>query len=222
MDGIRGSVGAPLSFRQQTWSLICRVVRFEHCTKHILQKLLGYVCFIFQYRRELYALQHHIYKFVNSMPSKGRRQIPFFILDELRSIGLHLAFSFWDMRRQLSQSLLSTDATPTSGGAARAPINHSVAEELWKRSEVRGESVRLDQTELLDVLANWEEPKEPSAWASVLGRSLEWNATSSYTFRQTSHINLQEGRALKNEVKKLAMDSSAWGIAFSCVSMIQE
>ena len=118
VSGVEGHVGAPLKFRQETWSLICRVVKFGFCSKKILQKILGYICFIFQYRRELYSLQHHIYKFVQGLPTSGWRPIPGFILDELRSIGLHLAFAVWDMRRPLSETLVSTDATPSSGGGS--------------------------------------------------------------------------------------------------------
>ena len=211
IHGIRGTAGAPLLFRQQIWLLLCRVVKLEFCTKHILQKLLGYLCFAFQYRRELYSLQHHIYKFLQKMPNSGWRSLPGFIVDELRSMGLHLAFAFWDMRHQISPSILSTDATPTSGGAARTEVSDPLAAELWRRSEVRGSAVRLDESDLHRMLSEWEAPSEPSAWASVLGRTLHWRPTSSYTFRQTSHINLQEARAVKNEVKKLALEEESWG-----------
>ena len=87
-------------------------------------------------------------------------------------MGLHLAFAFWDMRHQIAPSLLSTDATPTSGGAARTEVSDSLAAELWRRSEVRGSAVRLDESDLHRMLNEWEAPSEPSAWASVLGRTL--------------------------------------------------
>lgn len=205
VSGVEGHVGAPLKFRQETWSLICRVVKFGFCSKKILQKILGYVCFIFQYRRELYSLQHHIYKFVQGLPTSGWRPIPGFILDELRSIGLHLAFAFWDMRRPLSETLVSTDATPSSGGAARAVVSEALAEELWRCSEVRGENTRLDETDFSRMLDEWSCPKEPSTCASVVGKCLVWQPVSSYAFRSTSHINLQEGRAVKNEVKRMVL-----------------
>ena len=211
IQGVKGTAGAPKHFRQQVWVLLCRVVKLEHCTKNILQKILGYVCFIFQYRRELYSLQHHIYKFLQKMPSKGWRFLPGFIVDELRSMGLRLAFAFWDMRHKISPSLLCTDATPTSGGAARTEVSDELATELWHCGELRGAAVRLDESELHRMLDEWDAPKEPSVWASTVGKTLNWRVTSSYSFRQTSHINLQEARAVKNEVKKLSREENSWG-----------
>lgn len=41
IDGVQGVVGAPLLFRQQTWSLIQQVVLLGWCNKKILQKNLG-------------------------------------------------------------------------------------------------------------------------------------------------------------------------------------
>ena len=51
------------------------------------------------------------------------------------------------MRRYLSESVLATDATPTSGGAVRAEAPEALVQELWRLSEVRGVPVRLDQTD---------------------------------------------------------------------------
>lgn len=215
--GVRGTVGAPLDFCRQTWKLLQRVVRFGYCTKKILQKLLGYCCFIFQFRRELYALQHHIYKYVDKMPKKGWRRLPVFICDELRSLAFHIPFAKWDMRKQLSSSLLATDATPTSAGAARADVTEELSRELWQQSEVRGSAVRLD-SQVIDDLLDWDTPREPSLLASVLGLSLLWRATSSYNFRQTSHINLQEARALKNEIVKQSSDPGQTGRIQMCLN----
>lgn len=218
VKGVEGTVGAPKVFRQQTWILLGKVVKLGFCTRNILQKLLGYVCFIFQFRREMYSLQHHIYKFVQGMPNHGWRRLPGFVIDELRSIGLHLPFCIWDMRRELHTSLLSTDATPTSAGAARAEVPSELASELWKLSEVKGAAVRLDESDWERMQREWSAPKEPSAWASCLGKCLEWRAVNGYSFRQTSHINLQEGRALKNEIKRLARDETSFGKIQLCLN----
>ena len=201
--GVEGKIGAPMEMRQQVWTLIFRVVALGRCAKKILQKILGYVCFIFQYRREMYSLMHHIYKFVDRMSSKQWVRLPGFIRDELRSIAIHVPWAFWNMRKPLGQTLLSTDATPTTGGAAVTEVSNSLAKELWLRSEVKGEAVRLDEDVFTEGLS-WKEPAEPSVFASVLGHSLKWKSTASYHFRQTSHINLQECRALRREITRLA------------------
>ena len=47
-------------------------------------------------------------------------------------------------------------------------------------------------------------PKETSVIASTVAESMDWQVTGSYAFRETSHVNLQEVRALRREVRRLA------------------
>ena len=54
-------------------------------------------------------------------------------------------------------------------------------------------------------------PTEPSKFASALCECLRWRVVSSYTFRQTSHINLQELRAFKRELCRVASQFSQRG-----------
>ena len=106
----------------------------------------------------------------------------------------------------LFQHLLATDATPTAGGATRAEIPEKLAKELFRRSEVRGHAVRLDGSEEdrvpISSVAHNQQIDE-------MAESLNWTVESSYSFRQTSHINLQELRALKREVEMLARQADA-------------
>ena len=44
IDGILGTVGAPLEMHRQVWSLISKTVYAGTATKEILQKLLGFTC----------------------------------------------------------------------------------------------------------------------------------------------------------------------------------
>ena len=208
VDGIGGSVGASLEVRRQIWTVLIQVIMSGVATKNLLQRVLGYVCFAFQYRRELYALQHHIYKYVDSMPEKKVCRLPSFVVDELRSILLHLPFAKWMMRRTFQSTVLATDATPTSGGATRARVGPELSRELWQRCEIRGEAVRLDRSDSAIELEAGKPPKEPSQFASMVAECLDWYSTASYVFKETSHINLQELRALRRELYKLASDRS--------------
>ena len=208
VDGIGGSVGASLEVRRQIWTVLVPVIQIGAATKHLLQRVLGYVCFAFQYRRELYALQHHIYKYVDSMEERKVYRLPSFVLDELRSILLHLPFAKWQMRRHFQSTVLATDATPTSGGATRARVGPELSRELWQRCEIRGEAVRLDRSGSAMELEAGKPPKEPSQFASLVAECLDWYSTASYVFKETSHINLQELRALRRELYKLASDKS--------------
>ena len=57
---------------------------------------------------------------------------------------LNLRFCSWKMRRGFSETLLATDATPSSGGATRAPLPSALARELWKLCEVIEPMICLD------------------------------------------------------------------------------
>ena len=161
---------------------------------------------------------HHIFKFVDGMADDSVMRIPSHILDEIRSIQVHFPFAKWNMRRWLDQSILATDATPTSAGATRALASARLAQELWKRSEIRGEAVRLDRSDGGVELGGPEEPKEPSRFGSAIAECLPWTVTASYTFRQTSHINLQECRALKKEIIRASADPSKKGSVQICLN----
>ena len=102
VDGILGKVGAPLHVRQQVWMLIFKIVSGGFCSKDVLRKVLGYLSYIFQYRRELYCLHHHIYKYVSEMPEGRWVKLPNYVADELRSCALHLPFAVWHMRTPLA------------------------------------------------------------------------------------------------------------------------
>ncbi|CAE7366038.1 unnamed protein product, partial [Symbiodinium microadriaticum] len=203
IDGVRGTVGAPLEMRRQVWSLISKTVQSGTASKEILQKLLGFIAFIFQYRREMFSLIHHLYMFVEKLKPGRKVWLPAFVLDELRSVALHLPMAQWCMRKRLHESLLATDATPTSGGAVRATVSPSLLRELWRRSELRGSPVRLDRD---NMNIAGEAPLESSRFAAAISESLPWEVVGCFTFRKTSHINLQEARALRREIVKFTGD----------------
>lgn len=172
IDGIQGRAGAPLHVRRQLWLLLMKTIKVGYSSKELLQRILGYICFAFQYRREFYALQHHIYKFLETMKEGCLQRLPPHVLDELRAMSLHLPFCVWRMRRDFYPSLLSTDATPSAAGAARARLTEDLAEKLWSHCEVRGEALRLDRNPLTAGWLTDEEPKEPSRFVITSDRLL--------------------------------------------------
>ncbi|CAE7566198.1 unnamed protein product, partial [Symbiodinium microadriaticum] len=86
-----------------------------------------------------------------------------------------------------------------------------LAQELWVRSEIRGEAIRLDRSEVSYALEPEPKPKEASRFVSSLAECLDWRVTARYSFRSSSHINLQELRALRREIVKLASNFEAGG-----------
>ena len=216
VDGVRGIVGAPLGVRRQVWSLLYAIVTVGWASQEVLRKVIGYLAYIFQYRRELYCLQHRAYVFIANMPQGRWMFLPAWLLDELRSMALHLPFAHWKMRRILNESILATDATPTSGGSVRAECPDGLLRALWKQVEFRGAPVRLDRD--VDLGFEAEQPLELSRVASVASECLHWAVTSSYSFRNTSHINLQEARALRREIIRLTSDFDRGGVVQICLN----
>ena len=204
IDGIQGKAGSPLQVRQQLWHLLQKLVAGGWASRDLLRKVVGYLSYAFQYRRELYSLKHHLYKFLARMKPKGWHRLPGHILDELRACALHLPFAVWNMRRKLNRVVTATDATPTSGGCVSAEVSEELASALWRHTEVRGEATRLDRSVMLELQA--AAPREASLFASTVAECLHWHVESSYMFRETSHINLQEARALRKEVIRMAAD----------------
>ncbi|CAE7846871.1 unnamed protein product [Symbiodinium microadriaticum] len=199
----------------EVWVLLCRIIKIGGCAKNILQRVVGYTSFILQYRRELFSLQHNIYCFMKKMPEQGYVNLPPFVIDELRSYALHLPFCITDMRRYVSETLFATDATPTSGGAVRAQAPRVLVDELWRLSEHRGSPERLDRD--VDFFEQ-QVPKAPSKFVSMVSECLPWEVTAAYEFRQTSHINLQEARALKRELVRLAGKLNSYGMIQLCLN----
>ena len=172
MDGSQGRVGAPLRVRQQLWYLISLIVESGWASKAVMEKINGFLAFAFQFRRELFCLRHRIYNYVSGMPVGLWLPLPGFVLDELRSLSIHLPYATWNMRRRLSTTVLANDATPIGGGAVTAVAPEALVHELWCRSAVKGAPVRLHR-DFSSVGA--EEPIEVSEFASAAAECLPWS-----------------------------------------------
>ena len=213
VHGGKGTINAPLQMRREVWSITLATVRYGMCSKRFLQRLLGFYCFIFQFRKEFLSFFHHVYKYIEGLGSEWVR-MPAHIRDELRSAAMHLPFAVHYMRRPLDSQLLATDATPTTGGACVAPLPQKLGRLLSRRAENKGYSSRLDGNEPLDA-AERMIPRD--AEIDEICASLHWTAISSYRFRQTAHVNLQELRALARELKQRSVGKPVAGTELVCL-----
>ena len=209
IDGIEGSAAAPLTMRRDLWSLLRLVLKTGLVSKKIMQKLLGYICFCFQYRREFFSLIHRGFVFTDELKEDAWSRLPSDIADELRAVALHLPLAVWHMRRGLSTQLVATDATPSTGGSTVTNIPMKLAKELFRRSEYKGKHVRLDVSQFEEVIPGGQE--KGCSDIDQLAKGLHWTVQDSYSFRQTSHVNLQELRAIKCEIKRWANNMVDWG-----------
>lgn len=177
-----------------------------------LQQILGIIASLFVFRRECFAVCHHIFLYVESLGPRWYR-LPDVILDELRFISLVLPFASANIRAEVSTTITATDATPSSGGTCHASIPISLARELYRSSEYKGAHVRLD---------DGSDPKHgnpvkfekaeafisSSAGTDAIVSALSWKAEAGYSLRKTAHINLQ-ARALRREVVRQVLRGSS-------------
>ena len=90
------------------------------------------------------------------------------------------------------------DAAPSAAGACRAAIPRALSRALYRRSELRGEHARLDAPPWADETSRLI-PKYRDV--DAVAACLPWRVCAQYRFRETSHINLQETRAVRNEMR---------------------
>ena len=71
-----------------------RCIRLD--SKTILEKLAGFIAFVFQFRREMFSLLHHFYVFTEKLPGEKTIKLPGYVADELRPVALHLPMGTCD------------------------------------------------------------------------------------------------------------------------------
>ena len=202
--GGKGEAGAPLAVRVQLHMITVALVTIGWATQNILQQVLGLYASIWLFRREFFSLFHHVYRFVDQMAPGKWARMPQFVLDEFIVAAFHLPLATANLRAPVCTEILATDATPGSGGATSALVPHPVAEALYRVSEGRGATLRLDGNSTTN---NEERLVQRSTVTDALAKSLEWRVVSSYRFCRHHHINLQEARALRREIIQLASQS---------------
>eukprot|EP00972_Heterocapsa_arctica_P110856 16324959-Heterocapsa_arctica.AAC.1 len=82
----------------------------------------------------------------------------------------------------------------TQAGACKATVPPKLARALFRKTEARGESGRLDWSILEEELTPTLMAR-PSLETNVLGAALPWHAPYKEKFAKTEHINLQELKA---------------------------
>jgi len=157
-----------------TWATVAAGV----LTKKTGQKLLGHWGFPLQFRRCLYALLDNIFIWVESLQEDLVYDIPGEIQWEL----LALSFTAIHMRTRLDTPVCNvvgaTDACDEQSfaglGGCEALVPQRLAEELFRRSDPKGERVKLGQV-LQDIHVLNNKQKKSENWVDVL----ESNALSS-------------------------------------------
>ena len=146
---------------------------------------------------------HHIYAFIESLSDDQIVPLPHSIADELLACAMLLPCAVARIGDPISNVISATDATPVRGGTCRATTTPVIAKSLYRLCEMRGEHGRLDwsQDETASLPTSM---RAPSSAVDDAVRGLWWERPQSWAFREASHINLGEARALKKELRALA------------------
>ena len=129
---------------------------------------------------------------------------------------MHLPLAVSDVRRPVGRTTWATDAASSLGGSVHADIPATLGRFLYRRCECKGGRARLDWAGQATAAPATMNP--PSVLVHDVVRSLPWAARSSYVFRETSHVNLQEMRAVKNELRRAVVQGDCcprWQLVFS-------
>ena len=77
------------------------------------------------------------------------------------------------------------------GGAVRAGVAPDLAEALYRSTEYRGVSMRLDTGRAARPFSAGEQTKAQDPLVGEVVRSVPWELTRTTAFREISHVNLQ-------------------------------
>jgi hypothetical protein len=198
VDGLAGRICAGADRRLRPMRALSVLLRDGCAHKRLFEKFLGHCGFVFSSKRHMLSIFHRAYRVVNSMPDGKWVKLDSDILDEFRAALMHTPFAFCSLRAPLGETLWATDATPTSGGSTVAPLAEGTADFLYSRAGTRGACLRLDMNHPA-ALRGRMIPVDEGVNNPVA--ALPWSVSASYSFRHAHHVNLQEARAVKREIR---------------------
>jgi hypothetical protein len=201
VDGAKGHVAAPLDTRRQLARLLSQAVLKSRVSKALMQSLLGGLVYPFQHAKHLMAHLALAYTWVETLPEEGLTTWNVDVRDELIGALLSLSIAFTDVRAPVSPEIAATDATMTQAGACKATVPGKLARALFRKTEARGESGRLDWSILEEELTPTLMAR-PSLETNVLGAALPWHSPYMEKFAKTEHINLQELKAVNMDIRR--------------------
>ena len=126
--------------------IVCtaQVTQLGVCTQHLLQRLAGLWAFAFQFRRPLFSVFQDLYHLGHP---NGQCDAPFrltrSVKQELQLAAALGMLAISDLRAQVVPQLFGTDASPDGAGIVTCHVGSCVAQELYRRNDMRGFYTRL-------------------------------------------------------------------------------
>ena len=139
--------------------------------------------------------------FCKSMSETSLSRLGDKVKDELLMSALFLVLAFTDIRAPVSTCISATDATVRRAGACQAWVPQKVANACFRTSETRGEHTRLRWTDF-EIQHRPTRMQEPGPDVNEFVESLRWQDAFGYDFKVTEHINIQELKAIEDEIRR--------------------
>ncbi|CAK0800076.1 unnamed protein product [Prorocentrum cordatum] len=197
-----GEVGSPLHKRRILASLTLDILESKKISKGMFRMLLANYVHPFSHRRELFGCFHRSFTWLESLTSeRDLVTIPADIRDELFAAAALLALGVAHIRWPVDPEVSASDATEDSYGSCTAKVPSKISRALFRVGAHRGEHVRLDWNEIDQVLAPTRMCR-PLSDINEAFASFDWKVQRGGRFSKHSHINLQEMRALKGEIRR--------------------
>ena len=131
-------VGVPARKRAELMILTGNLGALDYTELEIHRRCLALYTHPFMHRRALMAAFSQSFRWVAGLvPRQPTRWAPV-VKDELLGACLLLPVAEANVRWPISSRLVTTDATPTRGGATAGYISNGLAEELYRYTEHRG------------------------------------------------------------------------------------
>ncbi len=203
VGGRRGLVGSDLSKRHQVAVRIFEFICLKSADQRTVECVLGGLVRPMSHRPEPTSVLHRICKWKSSMPAHTVVKFPGDIPDELCIAVLFLAMADVDVRAGAGAALRATDAAPSGHGSCHAPCPGKTLGGPFRMDKHREEHVRLDWAE--------DGPLIPSTTCRAgvstnsLFEQLPWEVSMSCKFKRHWHINLQEARTPKYDVRRMVL-----------------
>ena len=152
IDGVLGVVGPPRDRTLCLALLTTLVAKRGHCTRELLERLLGSWIHAVMFRRPVFAVLDQLFREGLGKP----RNLVFKLSDQAKNELLMLSCLastlLTDLRASYDPRLYCLDASPQGGAVCAAQVGSSASEQFWRHGELRGYHTRL-QSEVSALLS---------------------------------------------------------------------
>ena len=201
-----GKCGAPRVRRSQLLILSLLVLASPEVSKELLQGLLGSFIYPLSHRRETMAVLERAFRRVADLPKGKITKIPHSIRDESLMAALVLPVAESYIRSPVCSRIQCSGSTPVGAGCVSATVSQELSEGLYGHCKHKGRYIRLDWGPVEWMLREWRDRELPRDMRDSLACA-SWHVDKQVCFKASSHVNLQEARAVRMVLEGAAVNA---------------